>query len=55
MNDPAKGLQGYCTDAELSPLASEWWHFNDLTARSSVLGQLGSGGFTITRCRSIAP
>lgn len=52
---PAQGLQKYCTDAGLTPLASEWWHFNDLNARTSVLSQLGTGGFAITRCRSIAP
>lgn len=55
MNEPALGLQKYCTNAELTPLASEWWHFNDLNTRSQILGQPGSGGFAITRCRSIAP
>ena len=55
MNESAIQLQRYCTNAGLSPLASEWWHFNDLAARSSVLGDLGRGGFEIRVCRSTAP
>ncbi len=55
MNEPAIGMQRYCTDAGLTPLASEWWHFNDLTTRAGVLSNLGNGDFFITRCRSIAP
>ena len=31
-NQPALALQRYCTQARLTPLASEWWHFNDLDA-----------------------
>ena len=31
-SEPARGLQRYCTGAGLTPLASEWWHFNDLEA-----------------------
>lgn len=27
MNEPAKALQKYCTDAGMTPLASDWWHF----------------------------
>ena len=55
MNAPALGLQRYCTDAELTPLASEWWHFNDLTARSQVLQNQGIGNFIISSNRSVAP
>ena len=55
MNQTAIALQGYCTSAELTPLASEWWHFNDLAARQSVLGSLGKGDFEIRSCRSTAP
>ena len=32
MNSEAKLLQQYCTNAGLTPLASEWWHFNDLSS-----------------------
>ena len=31
INSEALLLQQYCTNAGLTPLASEWWHFNDLT------------------------
>ena len=54
-NEPALGMHGYCTEAGLSPLASEWWHFNDLASRNSVLDHLGSGGFEITTCLSEGP
>ncbi|ONI43453.1 hypothetical protein AN640_06370, partial [Candidatus Epulonipiscium fishelsonii] len=30
MTDGAIKLRDYCTQAGLEPLASEWWHFNDL-------------------------
>lgn len=55
MTQTAIALQGYCTGAGLSPLASEWWHFNDLTARQSVISNLGKGDFQIKKCRSTAP
>ena len=45
-NKPALGLQRYCTGAELTPLASEWWHFNDLSTRSQVLDNQGIGIFS---------
>lgn len=32
MTDGARRLRDYCTAAGLTPLASEWWHFNDLEA-----------------------
>ena len=54
-NEPALGLQRYCTGADLTPLASEWWHFNDLTARSQVLDHQGIGDFLISSVRSAAP
>ncbi|MBS6349442.1 MAG: D-alanyl-D-alanine carboxypeptidase family protein, partial [Oscillospiraceae bacterium] len=54
-NEPALGLQRYCTDAELTPLASEWWHFNYLSTRSQVLDNQGIGDFLISSVRSAAP
>lgn len=53
--EPALALQRYCTGAQLTPLASEWWHFNDLETRSSVLGNLSTGGYKISACLSVAP
>ncbi len=32
MTEGARRLRDYCTGAQLTPLASEWWHFNDLEA-----------------------
>lgn len=44
MTDYALRLQKYCTDAGLTPLSSEWWHFGDLDALkiSESLGVNGS-------------
>lgn len=53
-NQPAQDLQRYCTDAGLTPLCSEWWHFNDNSLRSKARGA-GNGGFEITRCLSRPP
>lgn len=54
-NKPALALQRYCTEAGLTPLASEWWHFNDLEARTLVLDNLSTGGYKISQCLSTAP
>ena len=53
MTEGAKLLRTYCTNAGLSPLASEWWHFNDLDARSATKST-GTGGFDITNNVSVA-
>lgn len=44
MTSFALKLQKYCTDAGLTPLSSEWWHFGDLDALSvsQTLGVNGS-------------
>ncbi len=44
VNPEARTLQGYCTKADLSPLASEWWHFNDL---DSLKNAVSKGNFLI--------
>lgn len=49
-NKPAKSLQGYCTLAGLSPLASEWWHFNDLNSYEGTRARRSTGNFDITNC-----
>lgn len=41
MNNEALLLQRYCADAGLTPLASEWWHFNDLDCLGFVEGSTG--------------
>lgn len=53
--EPAKALQRYCTDAKLTPMASEWWRFNDLAAYSQIRAYHGTGNFEITACLSTAP
>jgi D-alanyl-D-alanine dipeptidase len=53
-SEGAQRMQKYCMDVGLSPLASEWWHFNDWEARER-LPERGVGNFYITKCLSIAP
>ena len=53
-SENAKALQKYCTDAGLSTLASEWWHFNDEYTRSSM-PRRGNGRYEIKECVSIPP
>ena len=55
MNDAALRLQTYLTGAGLTPLASEWWHFNDLDALDLTAANPGSGGFTLSKCLSVPP
>lgn len=55
MNDPAIALRSYFRKAGMTPLESEWWHFNDYAARTLAEGRTCTGGFEITRCRSTAP
>lgn len=52
MTDGARKLQSYCTAADLTPLASEWWHFNDLDAQSLISRSSGNGKFWLEGCVS---
>ena len=52
MTDGARRLQEYCTDAGMTPLASEWWHFNDLDAQNVVRTTSGNGKFYLDGCVS---
>lgn len=54
VTEGARLLQTYCTDAGLSPLSSEWWHFNSLNAKAET-GNAGSGKFSIDCNMSIIP
>lgn len=51
-NQAALTLEKYLTNKGLTPLASEWWHFNDLDAYRST-GNAGSGSFCIEKVLSI--
>ena len=48
-------LQGYCTDAGLTPLASEWWHFNDLISTVTAIDMENEGRYHIERTYSKPP
>jgi len=55
MNDAAKLLQRYCTNAGMTPLASEWWHFNDNETRVVVEPMGGNGSYLISETYSTPP
>ncbi len=55
MTDAAILLQHYCTNNELYPLASEWWHFNDLNSLEAIGKNYGKGTFTLTQLVSSIP
>ena len=55
MNDAAIRLQTYCAKAGLTPLASEWWHFNDLDTLALTSANPSSGGYTLSQCLSTPP
>ncbi len=55
MNEAAILLQRYSTEAGLTPLASEWWHFNDLDARYSTEGNSSKGEYLLDSTMSEAP
>ena len=48
-------LQRYCTDAGLTPLASEWWHFNDLENTAVAIEMENEGRYHIERTYSRPP
>jgi len=54
-NSPdAQKLRRYCTEAGFTPLASEWWHFNDLYTRFAM-SRTGNGNFAISEILSVPP
>ena len=48
-------LLRYCTDADLTPLASEWWHFNDLYSTAVAIEMENEGRYHIERTYSRPP
>ena len=52
VNREVKLLESYCYKAELAPLASEWWHFNDL---DSLKNAKSDGKYYIEGNFSIVP
>ena len=55
MNEAAILLQTYCTNAGLTPLASEWWHFNDLDALNETADNMSLGNYILTETYSTKP
>lgn len=55
MTNGAMKLRGYCVEADLTPLCSEWWHFNDLDARKNLGSNYSVGRYYITECYSNEP
>ena len=55
MTDGAIRLRDYCVSAGLTPLCSEWWHFNDLDARENIGSNYSTGRYYITECYSAIP
>ena len=53
-SENARTLQKYCVDAGLTPLASEWWHFNDENTRLSM-PRRGNGRYEINDCPGKPP
>lgn len=48
-------LKELCTGAGLSPLASEWWHFNDLDAKAVIGDRYTTDAFYLDTCVSEIP
>lgn len=55
MNAPAIRLRTLCTEAGLTPLASEWWHFNDLKTAAAVADSSNTGTYYISTLMSVPP
>jgi D-alanyl-D-alanine dipeptidase len=51
----AKLLQNYLTDAGFTPIASEWWHFNDLPSLRLIKHHGASGEFDMPSNFSVPP
>lgn len=55
MTKDALRLRDLCTGAGLSPLASEWWHFNDLSTKEIVGDRYTAEPFYLDTCLSEIP
>jgi D-alanyl-D-alanine dipeptidase len=48
-------LQRYCASAGLVPLASEWWHFNDIPQTNASTAMRNTGNYSIGASHSEPP
>lgn len=55
VTDASIRLQQYMTLAGFTPIASEWWHFNDLDAVDALEGETGKGNFYLTHTLNKEP
>ncbi|MEC6748878.1 SH3 domain-containing protein [Marinilactibacillus sp. XAAS-LB27] len=55
VTEPALRMQNYMTEAGFTPLASEWWHFNDIDALDNLKESAGTGEFRITEVKNNPP
>jgi len=55
MTEGSIRLQGYAKEAGLTPIASEWWHFNDLDAVEDLGEDAGIGDFHLTETLNSQP
>jgi len=55
MTEPALKLQDYMVEAGFNPLASEWWHFNDVDALEDLKKEAGTGEFFIRETVNSTP
>lgn len=55
MTEPALRLQEYMVTAGFNPLASEWWHFNDVDAYEDLGVHAGTGEYLINDALNSAP
>lgn len=55
MTESALLLKTFCTEAGMSPLASEWWHFNDLHTKAAVGERYTTDPFYLDTCLSELP
>lgn len=55
MTEGAKMLQDYCVNAGFTPLASEWWHFNDLDAKEAIGSNYSTGEYYLEANLSTIP
>ncbi len=55
MSKGALLLQSYFTKSSFTPLASEWWHFNDLATGVAVGSQKSDGKYYLSSLESVPP
>ena len=55
MTEGAIKLQKYFMDEGFTPLASEWWHFDDLPVYQNARLRYGNGNYYLSGCLSSAP